>query len=137
MKNALIEAARKKVSEELEAVWGKTGHTTEQSTYEPVKEPQAIVTSTTEKPVVVEKPYVVPPKIIPVLGVDVPDTALPPLKGPLKHEFHPLTCPHGELMEFWKPATAADVKYVSPYVDPARPNKYVIFEPGQCLLYVL
>ena len=43
---------------------------------------------------------------------------------------HELTCPHAELVNFWRPATAADMAYVSPYKIQDAGDKYVTFEPG-------
>jgi hypothetical protein len=45
---------------------------------------------------------------------------------PLKHQ---LDCPHGHLLEFWKPATARDMRYRTPYADSGLREKYVTFEP--------
>jgi hypothetical protein len=43
---------------------------------------------------------------------------------------HQLSCPHGELMTFWKPCTKSDINYVSPFKDYGPKDKYVTFEPG-------
>lgn len=44
---------------------------------------------------------------------------------------HELTCPHAALVNFWRPATPADLAYVSPYATPDAGDKYITFEPGQ------
>ena len=43
---------------------------------------------------------------------------------------HELLCPHAELIQFWKPATAQDLAYVSPYYIEGADTRYVTFEPG-------
>lgn len=41
-----------------------------------------------------------------------------------------LTCPQGDLVQYWKKPTASDLSYQSPYFDPKESIKYVTFEPG-------
>lgn len=43
---------------------------------------------------------------------------------------HELLCPHADLIQFWKPATAEDLAYVSPYYIEGADTRYVTFEPG-------
>lgn len=42
---------------------------------------------------------------------------------------HKLTCPHGDLMTFWKPPTLKDLQFVSPFANYGPNVKYVTFEP--------
>lgn len=51
------------------------------------------------------------------------------LDKPVASGFHSLTCPHGELLQFWKPTTEEDWAYRTPYEEKGR-TKYVTFEPG-------
>ncbi len=52
----------------------------------------------------------------------------------LKHDRvgveHSLTCPHGDLLTFWKKPSFADINYVSPFAAVGPVDKYVTFEPG-------
>jgi hypothetical protein len=66
---------------------------------------------------------------IPPLTTPTTPTAGPtPEPLSLKHE---LQCPHGDLLQFWKPPTAADLRYKTPYEEaPGQREKYVTFEPG-------
>lgn len=43
---------------------------------------------------------------------------------------HELTCPHGDLVTFWKKPTASDLRYRTPYLKHPPRIKYVTFEPG-------
>lgn len=43
---------------------------------------------------------------------------------------HNLTCPHADLVTFWKKPTASDLKYRTPYLNYGPRTKYVTFEPG-------
>lgn len=67
----------------------------------------------------------------------MPDPALKPNKKNtvVKHmaDFvpHQLTCPHGELLQFWKPLTQRDLDFETPYTYKGPGTKYVIFEPGR------
>eukprot|EP01035_Chromulina_nebulosa_P018978 gene18978-24790_t len=42
---------------------------------------------------------------------------------------HTLTCPHGDLLSFWRAPTKKDIEYVSPYATYGPVDKYVTFEP--------
>mmetsp|Transcript_18206 Transcript_18206/g.16498 ORF Transcript_18206/g.16498 Transcript_18206/m.16498 type:complete len:673 (+) Transcript_18206:3-2021(+) len=42
---------------------------------------------------------------------------------------HTLTCPHGDLLSFWRAPTKNDIDYVSPYATYGPEDKYVTFEP--------
>jgi hypothetical protein len=44
---------------------------------------------------------------------------------------HKLTCPKGELLQYWKQTTKHDINYVSPFRDYGPKDKYVTFEPGR------
>lgn len=46
---------------------------------------------------------------------------------------HQLTCPHGELLQFWKPLTQRDLDFETPFAHKGPGTKYIIFEPGRCL----
>ena len=48
---------------------------------------------------------------------------------------HELICPHADLIQFWKPATAKDLAYVSPYAIEGADTRYVTFEPGNSVDY--
>ena len=64
----------------------------------------------------------------PMLAHEGPRPTPPPTPEPvpLKHQ---LDCPHGHLLEFWKPATVQDMRYRTPYADSGLLDKYVTFEP--------
>lgn len=72
-----------------------------------------------------------PPPVPPVMVVQE-ETESPPVKGNVDsfEKAHELTCPHAELVNFWKPLTEADMAYVSPFATPNAGDKYVTFEPG-------
>ncbi len=54
------------------------------------------------------------------------------------HPYHVLQCPHDDLVTFWEEPTKEDIAYRSPYLE-ANHNeeKYVTFEPGKSLLWLL
>lgn len=43
--------------------------------------------------------------------------------------YHTLTCPHADLMTFWKPPTLKDLQYKTPFINTKGGIKYVTFEP--------
>ena len=43
---------------------------------------------------------------------------------------HVVACPHADLITFWKPTTAKDMAYKTPYTNTGVEEKYVTFEPG-------
>jgi hypothetical protein len=43
---------------------------------------------------------------------------------------HKLKCPNADLVKFWKPTTADDMAYKSPFAGTGSESKYVTFEPG-------
>ena len=47
-----------------------------------------------------------------------------------KLPYHQLSCPHGDLLTFWKRCKLEDMEHVSPFEAAGPPNKYVTFEPG-------
>jgi hypothetical protein len=49
------------------------------------------------------------------------------VRTPVHHE---LKCPNADLVKFWKPTTADDMAYRSPYAVEGSESKYVTFEPG-------
>lgn len=45
-------------------------------------------------------------------------------------QMHVLSCPHAELLSFWRRPKVADLEYESPYASFGPSDKYVTFEPG-------
>lgn len=72
-----------------------------------------------------------PPPVPPVMVVHEENES-PPVKENVDsfEKAHELTCPHAELVNFWRPLTEADMAYVSPFATPNAGDKYVTFEPG-------
>ena len=63
----------------------------------------------------------------------LPNFAMPPTTSPTTEPialYHDMDCPHGELLQFWKPATLRDMRYKTPYAVEGM-DKYVTFEPGR------
>jgi hypothetical protein len=72
-----------------------------------------------------------PPPVPPVMVVHEENEGLPVKENVDSFEkAHELTCPHAELVNFWRPLTEADMAYVSPFATPNAGDKYVTFEPG-------
>ena len=47
---------------------------------------------------------------------------------------HILTCPHADLVTFWKPPIDADAKFKNPFK--TEKEKYVTFEPGKQVITI-
>jgi hypothetical protein len=128
--NPIVHGIELEIKKDLERVWDEIKP-------KPIQRPDYKTDlDSTSSEHIVDQHFENPP---PVVVVDPSHTALPvdhlhehdTLAIPIEKGFHSLQCPHSELMEFWKPVTAEDTAYKSPYAEEGADTKYVIFEPGE------